>query len=107
MKAITLEMHVRLLHEEIAQLQKATKIRDKKKREEAIKERDEYLKDNDYRVVNILDINGYHITYAIHKYLFDDSIMNTRTEKDREEPSWAVIELDCYYFDEERFSEDN
>lgn len=103
MKPITLEMHVRLLHEEIAQLQKATKTKDNKKRYEAIKERDEYLKDNGYRVVNILDINGYHITYAIHEYLFDDSIMNTRTEENGEEPSWAVIELDCYYFEEDEF----
>lgn len=101
--AITLEMNNRLLHENIAKLHKATKTEDKEKREKAIEERDNWLWSIGYKVVNVLDINGYHKTYAIHKFLFDWSIMKTR-EKGEEEPSWAVIELGSYYFDSEKYS---
>ena len=101
--AITTEMEIRLLHEDIARLHKATKVKNKKKRSKAIQERDEYLNSRGYKVINVKDINGYHITYAIHEFLFDDSVMQGREkEENNEEPDWAVIELGAYYFDEER-----
>jgi len=101
--AITTEMEIRLLHEDIARLHKATKTEDKKKRIKAIKERNEYLNGRGYKVINVKDINGYHITYAIHEYLFDDSVMQGREkDEDNEEPDWAIIELGAYYFDEEK-----
>jgi hypothetical protein len=101
--AITTEMEIRLLHEDIARLHKATKVKNKKKRSKAIQERDEYLNGRGYKVINVKDINGYHITYAIHEFLFDDSVMKGREkEEDNEEPNWAIIELGAYYFDEEK-----
>ena len=104
--AITTEMEIRLLHEDIARLHKATKVKNKKKRSKAIQERDEYLNGRGYKVINVKDVNGYHITYAIHEFLFDDSVMQGREkEEDNEEPDWSVIELGAYYFDEERHSD--
>lgn len=101
--ATTTEMEIRLLHEDIARLHKATKVEDKKKRSKAIKERNEYLNGRGYKVINVLDINGYHVTYAIHEYLFDNRVMQGRDkDENNEEDSWAVIELGAYYFDEEK-----
>jgi hypothetical protein len=100
---MTTEMNNRLLHEDIARLHKATKVKNKKKRSKAIQERDEYLNGRGYKVINVKDINGYHITYAIHEFLFDDSVMQGREKNENnEEPDWSIIELGAYYFDEEK-----